>query len=103
MPDFWSMPIAVRTTLSWSLPTCGSRGQRVEDLGLDEGEEHAREAADQELVAGLEVLAGLDRGAGGQAGEQLVARDGRDDAQVEGLVLAELVGVVDAAPRAADA
>jgi hypothetical protein len=36
-------------------------GQRVEDLGLDEREEHAREAADQELVAGLEVLAVLDR------------------------------------------
>jgi hypothetical protein len=40
-------------------------------------------------------------GAGGQAGDQLVARERRDDAQVEGLVLAELVGVVDAAARAA--
>jgi hypothetical protein len=58
----------LRMTLSWSLPTWGSPVIGVEDLGLDEGEEHGGEAAHQELVAGVEVLALLDRGAGGQAG-----------------------------------
>jgi len=47
--------------------------QRVQDLGLDEGEEHARQAAHEALVAGLEVGALLECGAPRQTLEQLLA------------------------------